>query len=116
MEPGPLLDKYRMREIEQTLAAELQAASEQLRLASSEEEKRNALEFHLRAVQQFRDFAAKGIVPERFLRQSGGQHYPNGSRAIQSLRLYNPVAETIQPVKITNDWFFLWKSCVLSSI
>jgi hypothetical protein len=76
MEPRPLLDKYRMREIEQTLAAELQAASEQLRLASSEEEKRNALEVHLRAVQQFRDFAAKGIVPERFLRQSGG--YPNG--------------------------------------
>jgi hypothetical protein len=74
MEPGPLLDKYRLRGIEQKLTAELQAASEQLRLASSEEEKRKAVEVYLRAVQRFRDFAAKGIVPEEFLRHSGGSH------------------------------------------
>jgi hypothetical protein len=74
MEPGSFWTRYRLREIEQKLTAELQAASEQLRLASSEEEKRKALEVHLRAVQRFREFAAKGIVPEEFLRQSSDPH------------------------------------------
>jgi hypothetical protein len=64
MELDPALDKFRLREIEQQLAADLQAASERLRRASTEEEKRNAKEALARAVQRFKDFAAKGTVPK----------------------------------------------------
>jgi len=65
MEPGTGLDKYRLREIEQQLAAELQGASEHLRRVSADE-KCQALASHLRALQRFTDFAARGIVPEEF--------------------------------------------------
>ncbi len=63
MEPDPALDKFRLRQIEQELAAELQAANERLRRASSEADRRVAIDAHIRALQRFTDFAAKGIVP-----------------------------------------------------
>jgi hypothetical protein len=67
MEPSRDLDKFRLREIEQRLAGELQSASEQLRLALTDEDKRQALEAHHRALQRFTNFAAKGIVPQDLL-------------------------------------------------
>jgi hypothetical protein len=63
MEPEPALDKFRLRQVEQELAAELQAASERLRRASNEADRRVAIDAHIRALQRFTDFAAKGIVP-----------------------------------------------------
>ena len=57
-----------LHEIEQQLASELHAAMEQTRLASTEEEKHNALNTYLLALQRFTEFAAKGLVPEEFLR------------------------------------------------
>jgi adenine C2-methylase RlmN of 23S rRNA A2503 and tRNA A37 len=74
MTPDPALDKFRLHEIEQHLASELHAAREQTRGASTEEEKRNVLETYLLALQRYTEFAAKGIVPEEVLRQSGGSH------------------------------------------
>jgi len=67
MEPDPALDKFRLREIEQQLAADLQTASERLRRATSEEEKRKATEAQIRALQRFTDYAARGIVPQDLL-------------------------------------------------
>jgi len=67
MEPRCDLDKFRLREIEQRLAADLQSASEQLRLALTEENKRQALEAHQRALQRFTNFAARGTVPQDLL-------------------------------------------------
>jgi hypothetical protein len=67
MEPYPALDKFRLREIEQQLAADLQAASERLRRAPTEDEKNKATEAQIRALQRFRDFAARGIVPQDLL-------------------------------------------------
>ena len=67
MEPRCDLDKFRLREIEQRLAGELQSASEQLRLALTEDDKRKATEAHHRALQRFGNFAAKGIVPQDLL-------------------------------------------------
>jgi hypothetical protein len=64
MEPNCALDKFRLRQIEQELAAELQAASERLRRAYSETDRREAIDAHIRALQRFTDFAAKGIVPQ----------------------------------------------------
>jgi hypothetical protein len=64
MQPDPGLDKFRRREVEQQLAAELQAASERLRRATTEEQRRTAREVNARALQRFTDFAAKGVVPE----------------------------------------------------
>jgi hypothetical protein len=64
MEPHPALDKFRLRQIEQELAAELQAATERLRRAASETDRRVAIDAHIRALQRFTDFAAKGIVPQ----------------------------------------------------
>lgn len=71
MESKHRLDKYRLREIEQQLAAEIQTTAEQLRSASTEEEKRIASEAHSRALKRFSDFAGKGIVPEEFLGSHG---------------------------------------------
>jgi len=64
MEPDSAIDKFRRREIEKRLASDLQAASEGLRRASTEEEKSRSSAAHLRALQRFTDFVAKGIVPE----------------------------------------------------
>jgi hypothetical protein len=64
MEPDFALDKFQRREVEKRLASDLQAASEGLRRASNEEEKTKASAVHLRALQRFTDFVAKGIVPE----------------------------------------------------
>ena len=64
MEPDPALDKFRLRQVEQELAAELQAASERLRRASNEADRRVAIDAHILALQRFTDFAAKGIVPQ----------------------------------------------------
>jgi hypothetical protein len=66
MEPRCGFDKFRLREIEQRLAGELQSASQQLRLAFPEE-KRQASEAHQRALERFTNFAAKGIVPQDLL-------------------------------------------------
>jgi len=74
MTPSSTPDKFRLREIEQQLVADLHATSEQTRLASNEEEKRGALQTYLRALHRFEEFAAKGIVPEEFLQQSGRSH------------------------------------------
>jgi hypothetical protein len=67
MEPRCDLDKFRLREIERRLAAELQSASQRLRLALTEEDKRQALEAQHNALQRFTNFAAKGIVPQDLL-------------------------------------------------
>ena len=67
MKPRCDLDKFRLREIEQPLAGELQSASEQLQPALTAEEKRQALEAQRRALQRFTSFAAKGIVPQDLL-------------------------------------------------
>jgi type VI protein secretion system component VasF len=65
--PQGALDKFQLREVEQRLAADLQAASEQLRRVLTEEQKQAALQSHSRALQRFTDFAAKQIVPEDLL-------------------------------------------------
>jgi hypothetical protein len=67
MEPHPSLDRFRIREIEQQLTAELQHASEQILKATTEEEKRSALEFRNRVLQRWTDFVARRIVPQEFL-------------------------------------------------
>jgi hypothetical protein len=67
MQPDPGLDKFRRREIEQQLTANLQAASERLRRSITEEEKRTAREVNARALQRFTDFVTKGVVPEDLL-------------------------------------------------
>lgn len=78
MTPNSAVDKFRLHELEQKLVSELQVASEQTRLVSTEEEKRSALQAYLRALQRFTEFAVKGIMPEEFVRQSDGSHYQNG--------------------------------------
>jgi F0F1-type ATP synthase assembly protein I len=70
MTPNSALDKFRLREIEQQLAADVHAAKELTRLASTDEEKRNSSHAYQQALQLFTDFAARGIVPEEFLRPS----------------------------------------------
>jgi hypothetical protein len=67
MEPYRVLDKFRLREIEQQLVAELQTAKQQLRSASTKDEKRLGLESHLTALKRFSDFASLGIVPKDLL-------------------------------------------------
>jgi hypothetical protein len=64
VQPDQGVDKFRKREIEQRLAAELQAASERLRRAFTEEDKRKATEANVRALKRFTDFVARGLVPE----------------------------------------------------
>ena len=67
MEPKRNLDKFRLREVEQYLAADLQFAEQQVRLAKTEEAKHAASEARDRALKRFSDFAARGIVPKEFL-------------------------------------------------
>jgi hypothetical protein len=74
MAPNSAIDKFRQHEIEQQLASELHTAREQTRRASTEEQKQNALETYLLALQRYSEFAAKGLVPAGFLRQSNGSH------------------------------------------
>jgi adenine C2-methylase RlmN of 23S rRNA A2503 and tRNA A37 len=74
MTPNSAIDQFRQHEIEQQLASELHAAMEQTRRASTEEQKHNVLETYLVALQRYTEFATKGLVPEEFLRQSGGSH------------------------------------------
>jgi hypothetical protein len=61
------IDKFRLREIEQQLAAEVQVARAQIRSATTEEEKRKASGALQHALQRFTDFAARNIVPEELL-------------------------------------------------
>jgi hypothetical protein len=68
MEPQPALDMFRRREIEQQLAADLQAANQKLRKALTMEDKREAADGYLRALNRFTEFASKGLVPEGLLR------------------------------------------------
>jgi type VI protein secretion system component VasF len=72
-EPEGALDKFQLREVEQQLAADLQAASEQLRRVLTEEQKEAALQSYSRALQRFTDFAARHIVPEDLL--PPGRHH-----------------------------------------
>jgi hypothetical protein len=67
MEPDRSLDKFRFREIERELTAQLRFAKEQLRRATTEEAKRTASEFYGRALQRFADFAGRKIVPKEFI-------------------------------------------------
>lgn len=63
MNPDAAPDKFRLRDIEQRLAADLHAAVGRVRRATTEQERAKAAEAHLRALQRFTDFAAKGIIP-----------------------------------------------------
>jgi parvulin-like peptidyl-prolyl isomerase len=74
------LDKFRLREIEQQLAADLQAASERLRRVGTEEQKLEALQAHLRALHRFTDFAARHIVPEDLM--AAGEPTDRGSAQV----------------------------------
>jgi parvulin-like peptidyl-prolyl isomerase len=74
------LDKFRLREIEQVLASDLQGSSERLRIVATEEQKQQALQSHLRALQRFTDFAARHIVPEDLM--AAGEATDNGSRKV----------------------------------
>jgi hypothetical protein len=67
MQPRQSLDRFRMREIEQQLTAELQRARMELLYASTEEETHRALELRDRALQRMTEFVARRIVPEEFL-------------------------------------------------
>jgi hypothetical protein len=58
-----------MREIERQLTAELQRAREQLLTATTEEERRVASQLRERALQRFKDFVARKIVPKEFLQE-----------------------------------------------
>ena len=74
------LDKFRLREIEQVLASDLRGSSERLRKVATEEQKQQALQSHLRALQRFTDFAARHIVPEDLI--AAGEVTDNGSRKV----------------------------------
>jgi len=65
--PHKSLDVFRMREIEQQLVAELQRAREQILKATTDEEKRSALEFRNQTLQRWTDFVARRIVPKEVL-------------------------------------------------
>jgi hypothetical protein len=67
MDPHRSLDNFRLREIEQKLAAELHSARGQFLTATTEEEKRTASGVLSRALQRFTEFAARKIVPDEFL-------------------------------------------------
>lgn len=71
-QPRPL-DRFRLRQIEQRLTAELQAADDSVRRASTDAERRKALESYRQALQRFKDFAAKGVVPEDLSGPPGSQ-------------------------------------------
>jgi hypothetical protein len=63
----PPIDKFRQREIEQQLSSEIQTAREQVRTATTEEERMKGSQALERALQRFADFAARNIVPNEFL-------------------------------------------------
>jgi len=56
-----------LREIEQLLTAELQTSRELLSTASTQAEKRQALDAHLGALHRFTEFATHGTVPKDLL-------------------------------------------------
>jgi hypothetical protein len=62
----PNANRFFLREVEQQLAAEIQAARQQLLGASRGEEKLRASEALNRALHRFTEFATRGIVPEEF--------------------------------------------------
>jgi hypothetical protein len=68
VEPCDSLDKFRRREIEQALVAELQTAKERARLATTDEERLATAKAVERALQRYTDFAARNIVPKEFIR------------------------------------------------
>jgi hypothetical protein len=68
-DPHPSLDRFRMREIEQQLTAELQRARERLLKAITDKEKRSAVKFRNLALQRWTDFVARKIVPKEFLQE-----------------------------------------------
>ena len=59
-------------EIEQQIAAELHAAREQVRSAMNDEDKRTADEAFQCALNQFKNFVGRGIVPDKFLDRHSG--------------------------------------------
>jgi hypothetical protein len=67
MKPHRTLNDFRLREIEQLLTAELQTSREQLSSASTQDEKRRALDAHLGALHRFTEFATNGKVPKDLL-------------------------------------------------
>ena len=56
-----------MREIERQLTAELQRAREQVRMATTGEERHDARKLRDRAFRRMTDFVARKIVPEEFI-------------------------------------------------
>jgi hypothetical protein len=64
MEPCESLDRFKRRKIEQALVADMQSAREFVRRAKTEEEKRAAAEALDRAVQRFKDFVTRQVIPE----------------------------------------------------
>jgi hypothetical protein len=72
MSPNRDLDKFQMQEVERQLTADLEQRAQKLRAASTKEERTEAWPAYQQALQRFRDFAAKGIVPEDLIpRQKG---------------------------------------------
>jgi len=64
MEPRRGVEKFRQLQIEQQLAAEIQAARVQIIRATTKEEKHKASGALQHALQRFTDFAARDILPE----------------------------------------------------
>ena len=67
MKPYRTFNDFRLRQIEQRLTAELRTSREQLCTASTQDEKRQALDAHLGALQRFTEFATNGKVPKDLL-------------------------------------------------
>jgi hypothetical protein len=66
-EPNRGIDTFRLREIEQQLAGDIQLARTNLTTATAEDERQKASEVLQIALNRFTDFAARKIVPEEFL-------------------------------------------------
>jgi hypothetical protein len=67
MDPNRDIDTFRLREIEQQLAAEIQLARTKVTSATAEDERLKASEVLQIALKRFTEFAARRIVPEAFL-------------------------------------------------
>jgi hypothetical protein len=67
MKPHRTLNDFSLREIEQLLTAELRTSRKQLSTASTQAEKRRALDAHLGALHRFTEFATNGKVPKDLL-------------------------------------------------
>ena len=67
MKPYRTLNDFRLREIEQLLTAQLQTSRDQLCTASTQDEKRQALDAHLGALHRFTEFSTNGKVPKDLL-------------------------------------------------